>query len=115
MTTTLATNHRPLSPREAQITQHIAEGETDKQMARFFHCAPCTVKSHAEHARLKLQAENRAHLVARAFESGILYSTALLLITLTLHALLADDLDMRSQRVGTRITRTTRTGGRKVA
>lgn len=110
MTTTLATHHKPLSPREAQITQRIAQGETDKQIARFFHCAPCTVKSHTEHARLKLQAENRAHLVARAFESGILYTTAMLLITLTLHALFADDLDMRSQRVGT-----TRTGGRKAA
>lgn len=114
MTTALATQNHRLSPRESEITLLIAKGGTDKQMARHLHCAPSTVKTHAEHARLKLHAENRAHLVARAFETGILYSKVLFLAVLVIHTL-NTDIDIRAQRVGTRITRTARTSGRKAA
>lgn len=114
MTTAIATHKHRLSPREAQVTRHIARGETDKQIARLLHCAPSTIKTHAEHARLKLRAENRAHLVARAYDAGVLYAKVLFLALLTIHTL-NTDIDMRAQRVGTRITRTARNNGRKAA
>jgi LuxR family maltose regulon positive regulatory protein len=61
----------PLSAREGAILHLIAQGLSNKEIARNLAIAPETVKSHVKHIFTKLGAEKRAQAVARAQSLGI--------------------------------------------
>ena len=61
----------PLSGREGAIIKLIAEGLSNKQIARNLAIAPETVKSHVKRIFAKLDAEKRAQAVARAQTLGL--------------------------------------------
>lgn len=61
-----------LTQREAEAVLWIAQGKTSWEAGRILGVAEGTINAHAAHASEKLQASNRAHLVARAFVRGIL-------------------------------------------
>jgi LuxR family transcriptional regulator, maltose regulon positive regulatory protein len=56
----------PLSAREGDILKMIAEGLSNKEIARNLSIAPETVKSHVKHIFTKLNVEKRAQAVSRA-------------------------------------------------
>ena len=56
----------PLSAREGAILNLIAQGLSNKEIARNLAIAPETVKSHVKNIFTKLDAEKRAQAVARA-------------------------------------------------
>lgn len=61
-----------LSERERDVARLVATGASDDEIARAMHLGVSTVKSHVQHARLKLRARNRtqiAVLVERAGET----------------------------------------------
>lgn len=55
-----------LSPREHHILKLLADGNSNKEIARALGIAPETVKSHLKHVYAKLKVENRAQAAARA-------------------------------------------------
>ncbi len=55
-----------LSPRERHILKLLAEGNSNKEIARALSIAPETVKSHLKHVYSKLKVDNRAQAAARA-------------------------------------------------
>jgi len=61
----------PLSAREGAILNLIAQGLSNKEIARNLAIAPETVKSHVKHIFTKLGAERRAQAVARAQSLGL--------------------------------------------
>jgi ATP/maltotriose-dependent transcriptional regulator MalT len=61
-----AVGRRILSPRECHILRLIGRGMSNKRIAQELKIAPETVKSHAKHIFVKLNAQTRAHAVARA-------------------------------------------------
>ncbi|HEY2257832.1 MAG TPA: LuxR C-terminal-related transcriptional regulator, partial [Variovorax sp.] len=64
-----------LSPRERSILVLIAEGQSNKEVARLLGVAPETVKSHMKNIFIKLSVERRAQAVARARSLGLLESS----------------------------------------
>jgi LuxR family transcriptional regulator, maltose regulon positive regulatory protein len=60
-----------LSPRERDILRLIAEGLSNKQIAKDLTIAPETVKSHIKHIFIKLNVEKRAQAVSRAQILGL--------------------------------------------
>ena len=62
----VAAARRILSPRECHILQLIGRGMSNKRIAQELGIAPETVKSHAKHIFVKLNAQTRAEAVARA-------------------------------------------------
>ena len=65
----------PLSEREIEILQLIAEGLTNQEIATKLFLSLHTVKTHARNIYSKLNAHNRTEAVARARAVGILSST----------------------------------------
>jgi DNA-binding NarL/FixJ family response regulator len=61
-----------LSPREREVLRLVADGQSNKQIARTLSIAERTVKFHVTSLFQKLGADNRAQAVARAAEQGIL-------------------------------------------
>jgi LuxR family maltose regulon positive regulatory protein len=61
----------PLSARENDILKLIAEGQSNKEIARKLVITPETVKSHVKHIFTKLNVEKRAQAVARAQILGV--------------------------------------------
>lgn len=61
-----------LSARELQVVSLVARGLCSKDIARSLSISPKTVESYVEHARLKLNAHNRAHLIAVAVNEGLI-------------------------------------------
>jgi LuxR family maltose regulon positive regulatory protein len=61
----------PLSPREGDILGLIAEGRSNKEIAKDLAIAPETVKSHIKHIFIKLKVEKRIQAVARAQILGL--------------------------------------------
>jgi LuxR family transcriptional regulator, maltose regulon positive regulatory protein len=61
----------PLSSREGAILKLIAQGLSNKEIARNLAIAPETVKSHVKRIFTKLGAEKRAQAVARAQSLGL--------------------------------------------
>jgi LuxR family maltose regulon positive regulatory protein len=61
-----------LSPRERNILGLIAEGQSNKEVARNLGIAPETVKSHLKNIFVKLSVERRAQAVARARSLGLI-------------------------------------------
>lgn len=63
-----------LSPRERNILELIAGGNSNKEIAQTLDIAPETVKSHVKHVFVKLGVEKRAQAVARAQSLGLFRS-----------------------------------------
>ena len=62
----------PLSRREAQVLQHLADGLTTEGVGRQLFLSPATVRSYTENAMHKLDATNRVHAVAIALRLGLI-------------------------------------------
>jgi LuxR family transcriptional regulator, maltose regulon positive regulatory protein len=61
----------PLSAREGAILKLIAQGLSNKEIARNLAITPETVKTHVKHIFIKLGSEKRAQAVARAQSLGL--------------------------------------------
>jgi LuxR family maltose regulon positive regulatory protein len=59
-----------LSPREKEICEMVAKGQTDKQIARRLGITEDTVNTHLRFAFEKLESTNRTQAVVRAFTMG---------------------------------------------
>jgi LuxR family transcriptional regulator, maltose regulon positive regulatory protein len=64
----------PLSVREGDVLDLIAQGRSNKEIARILSIAPETVKSHVKHIFIKLNVEKRAQAVSRAQSLGLVGS-----------------------------------------
>lgn len=60
-----------LSPREREILQLIAKGDSNKHIARTLDIAETTVKIHVQHILRKLGLSNRVHAAVYASERGL--------------------------------------------
>jgi LuxR family maltose regulon positive regulatory protein len=65
----------PLSEREIEVLQFIAEGLTNQEIGTKLFLSLHTVKTHTRNIYSKLNAHNRTEAVARARAVGILAST----------------------------------------
>lgn len=61
-----------LSPREVEVLQLMAQGKTNKEIARQLVVAPGTVKAHTASIYRKLDVANRTEAAARARQLGLL-------------------------------------------
>ena len=62
----------PLTRRETQILNYVAEGNTNKQIADILGISEQTIKSHVSAILRKLNANDRAHAVALAMRNGLI-------------------------------------------
>ena len=60
----------PLTSRETQILSYIAEGNSNKQIARILEISEQTIKNHVSAILRKLNANDRAHAVVLAIRYG---------------------------------------------
>jgi DNA-binding NarL/FixJ family response regulator len=60
----------PLTPRETQILNYIADGNTNKQIAGILQISEQTIKNHVSAILRKLNANDRAHAVVLAIRHG---------------------------------------------
>jgi len=60
----------PVTNRETQILTYIAEGNSNKEIARILEISEQTIKNHVSAILRKLNANDRAHAVALALHSG---------------------------------------------
>lgn len=61
----------PLTPREREILMHVADGETNRELAEKLHISENTVKNHMKNLLKKLYLENRVQLAAYAVKHGM--------------------------------------------
>jgi len=61
-----------LSPREQEILELLAEGETTSSIAEHLGVGASTVRTHVERMRSKLSVNTRAAVVAEGFRLGYL-------------------------------------------
>ena len=59
-----------LTPRERDVLELLAAGETNGTIAGFLEISESTVRTHVEKMLAKLEVKNRAALVARGFRLG---------------------------------------------
>ena len=64
--------YEPLTPREVEVLQLLAEGLPNKNIAMHLHISEHTVKFHVNALMSKLGAQNRTEAVVRATRLGIL-------------------------------------------
>jgi DNA-binding NarL/FixJ family response regulator len=62
---------QPLTAREREVLQHIARGETNREIATALTIAPGTVKIHVERIIAKLGVSDRTQAAVRAIELGL--------------------------------------------
>ena len=67
-----ARTHEDLTPRERQVIEGIAAGETTSELAARLSISASTVRSYVEHIRNKLGVSTRAAMVARALRLGLI-------------------------------------------
>ncbi len=60
----------PLTSRETQVLNHIADGKSNKQIAYILQISELTIKNHVSNILRKLKANDRAHAVALAIHYG---------------------------------------------
>ncbi|NKE61954.1 response regulator transcription factor [Lentzea sp. PSKA42] len=63
---------KPLSRRELEVLQQVAKGRTAVEIAGCLGIGAETVRTHVNHVLRKLEARDRAHAVAKAFEMSLL-------------------------------------------
>lgn len=63
---------RPLSAREVNVLQLVADGRSNAEIADALGLSDATVKTHVAHILRKLDATDRAHAVSRALRLGLL-------------------------------------------
>lgn len=61
----------PLTGRESQVLQLLAQGLTNREIARSLFVSESTVRAHLRTVTRKLGVNNRVHAVARALQMGI--------------------------------------------
>ena len=61
-----------LTPKEKEILELVAQGWTARESADQMGISVRTVEHHVNNLRFKLNAENTAHLITRAFSMGVL-------------------------------------------
>ncbi|HMN43117.1 MAG TPA: response regulator transcription factor [Povalibacter sp.] len=61
-----------LTERETDVLRQIADGRSNKQIARFLDLAEETVKTHVKNILAKLRADDRTHAVTIAVRRGII-------------------------------------------
>ena len=61
----------PLSPREREVLDLIADGSTNREIAATLHLSPHTIMEHTSSLYRKLGARNRAEAVQRAQRLGL--------------------------------------------
>jgi DNA-binding NarL/FixJ family response regulator len=66
----LETVAAPLTTRETQILNYIANGNTNKQIAAVLQISEQTIKNHVSAILRKLNANDRAHAVVLAIRHG---------------------------------------------
>ena len=67
----------PLTYREKQILTHVANGNTNKQIARTLEISEQTIKNHVSAILRKLNANDRAHAVVLAIRHGLITAEAI--------------------------------------
>ena len=65
-------NDSRLTPREREVLQRIAEGESHQKVAEILHISPRTVDTHCNNIMKKLDIHDTAGLVTYAIKNGIL-------------------------------------------
>ena len=60
-----------LTPQERSVLQLVAEGKSNKEIAKALHCAVNTVHAHRNHLMAKLDIHKQADLVRYAIKAGI--------------------------------------------
>jgi two-component system, NarL family, response regulator DegU len=63
---------QPLTPREVEVLESLAQGKTNPEIARDFVISVGTVKNHVEHLIAKLGVSDRTQAVVRSLELGII-------------------------------------------
>jgi len=66
----------PLTYRESQILSYVAQGNSNKKIARILEISEQTIKNHVSSILRKLNANDRAHAVALAMRNGWIQSEA---------------------------------------
>jgi len=66
------TPHEPLTPRELELLRYMAEGYTNKEVARAIVLAEDTVKKAVQTLIAKLGATDRTHAVVLALRSDLI-------------------------------------------
>jgi len=61
----------PLTPREMDVLRLLAQGQSNKEIARALHLVEETVKSHVRHILAKLGVQSRTQAVLAAIRLGI--------------------------------------------
>jgi DNA-binding NarL/FixJ family response regulator len=61
----------PLSEREREVLQLLAQGKNTKDIADALYISPATVRNHIQHILEKLGAHNRLQALAIAFHPGV--------------------------------------------
>jgi DNA-binding NarL/FixJ family response regulator len=62
----------PLTPRELEVLQLLAQGQTNRQISQQLVVSAATVKVHVEHILGKLEVSDRTQAAVRASEAGLL-------------------------------------------
>jgi DNA-binding CsgD family transcriptional regulator len=70
----VAHRRRPPTRREVDVLRLLADGLTTQQIGNRLFIAGCTVKTHTARLRQMLGAATNAHLVAIAYQLGLLYA-----------------------------------------
>ncbi|MER6530880.1 response regulator transcription factor [Streptomyces sp. NPDC001508] len=60
-----------LTVREREVVAEVAGGLSNDEIAEKLHVSPLTVRSHVQRAMAKLDVRDRAQLVVRAYQSGL--------------------------------------------
>jgi DNA-binding NarL/FixJ family response regulator len=64
-----------LTDRETEILRHVAQGQSNQDIARELFISQLTVKTHVNRVMTKLDAHDRAQLVVIAYESGFVHAS----------------------------------------
>ena len=65
-------DHERLTPREVDVLRLVADGLTNRAIARRLHISEATVKTHLVHTYAKLGVDDRTAAVMSALEQGLL-------------------------------------------
>jgi len=63
---------QPLTPRELEVLELLAQGKTNRDIAEDFVISVGTVKNHVEHLIAKLEVSDRTQAVVRALRLGLI-------------------------------------------